>query len=109
VLRNLVSNAVKFTRENGRIVILATECDNDCVEISVRDNGIGMSQETIDHLFRLDVQTSRKGTNNEPSSGIGLLLCKEFIEKHNGTIRIESEVNVGTTFYFTLPGSKMKN
>jgi signal transduction histidine kinase len=109
VLRNLVSNAVKFTRENGRIVILATECDNDCVEISVRDNGIGMSQETIDHLFRLDVQTSRKGTNNEPSSGIGLLLYKEFIEKHNGTIRIESEVNVGTTFYFTLPGSKMKN
>jgi PAS domain S-box-containing protein len=108
VLRNLISNAIKFTRENGIIVVLARESDNN-IEISVRDNGIGMSQDTIDHLFRLDVQTSRKGTNNEPSSGLGLLLCNEFIEKHNGTIRIRSQENVGTIFYFTLPGNKLKN
>lgn len=108
VLRNLISNAIKFTRENGRIVVLARESANN-IEISVSDNGIGMSQDTIDHLFRLDVQTSRKGTNNEPGSGLGLLLCNEFIEKHNGKIRVRSQENVGTTFYFTLPGSNLNN
>jgi len=73
------------------------------IEISVQDTGIGMSQALLDDLFKLDVKTSRKGTNGEPSTGLGLLLCKEFIEKHGGQIWAESEVGKGSTFHFTLP------
>jgi signal transduction histidine kinase len=62
-----------------------------------------MNKELVDNLFRLDVQTSRKGTEGEPSTGVGLIICKEFVEKHGGKLRIESEEGKGNTFYFTLP------
>jgi PAS domain S-box-containing protein len=102
VVRNLVSNAQKFTRKGGKISVSAKATENKNVEISVKDSGIGMNPEMVGNLFRLDVKTNRKGTNNEPSTGLGLLLCKEFVEKQGGKIWVESEEGKGTTFYFTL-------
>lgn len=90
ILGNLISNAIKFTKKDGRIIISANE-NNNKVQISVEDTGIGLSVERINDLFKIDKKTSREGTDKEPSSGIGLLLCKEFIEKHNGEINVESE------------------
>ncbi len=105
VIRNLVSNAVKFTPSGGNVCLSAKDTGNKSVEISIRDTGIGMSPKMIENLFRLDVQTSREGTDGEPSSGLGLLLCKEFVEKNAGKIWVESEEGVGSTFYFTLSSS----
>lgn len=104
IIRNLVSNAMKFTPSNGKISVSDKIASDKSVEISVKDTGIGMSAELVDNLFRPDVQTSRKGTDGEPSSGLGLMLCKEFIEKQGGKIWVESEVGKGSTFYFTIPG-----
>ncbi len=73
------------------------------VGISIKDSGIGMSKEMIGNVFRLDMNTNRKGTDKEPSTGLGLIICKEFIEKHGGKFWIESEEGKGSTFYFTLP------
>jgi len=106
VIRNIVSNAVKFTPKGGRIRVSAKVTDYNNVEISIKDTGIGMSNKMIDDLFRLDVQTNRKGTEGEPSSGLGLLLCKDFIEKHGGRIWVESEEGKGSTFYFSLPAGR---
>jgi PAS domain S-box-containing protein len=103
VIRNLVSNAVKFTRKGGTVSIAAKSAGDKTVEISIRDNGIGMSREMVGNLFRIDVKTGRKGTDGEPSTGLGLLLCKEFIEKNGGKIWVESAEGEGSTFYFTLP------
>jgi len=102
VIRNLISNALKFTRKGGKISISAKATGDKSVEISVKDSGIGMKPEMIDNLFRLNVKTNREGTEGEPSSGLGLLLCKEFVEKHGGKIWVESEVGKGSTFHFTL-------
>jgi PAS domain S-box-containing protein len=103
IIRNLVSNAVKFTLTGGKVYLSARTATDSNIEISVQDSGIGMSQKLLGDLFKLDVKTCRKGTNGEPSTGLGLLLCKEFIEKHGGQIWAESEVGKGSTFYFTLP------
>ena len=103
VIRNLVSNALKFTPQSGTVIISAKACDNKYIEISIADTGIGMSESMLENLFRLDIQTNRPGTEGEPSSGLGLLLCKEFIEKNGGEIRIESKEKIGSTFYFTIP------
>jgi len=103
IIRNLISNAVKFTRKGGRITIAAKANDEKNIEISIRDSGIGMDTEMISKLFRLDVKINRKGTNDEASTGLGLLLCKDFIDKHNGKIWAESEEDKGSTFYLTLP------
>ncbi|MEI7501607.1 MAG: PAS domain S-box protein, partial [Bacteroidota bacterium] len=103
VIRNLVSNAVKFTTKGGSVSVSAKASDNNSVELSIRDTGIGMNPEMIADLFRLDVQTNRRGTENEPSSGLGLLLCKDFVEKHGGKLWVESEEGKGSTFYFSLP------
>lgn len=103
VVRNLVSNAVKFTPKGGKVNLSAKITDDKNIEISIRDTGIGMSKAMVDNLFRIDVQTSRKGTEGEPSTGLGLILCKEFIEKHGGKIWVESEIGKGSKFYFTLP------
>jgi signal transduction histidine kinase len=108
IIQNLVSNAVKFTHKGGKVSISAKTTDDKSVEISVKDSGIGMSREMIDNLFRIDVQTSRKGTEGESSSGLGLLLCKEFIEKHCGKIWAESDPESksgvkGSVFYFIIP------
>jgi hypothetical protein len=107
VIRNLVSNAVKFTRKGGKINVSAKALDDFSVEISVMDTGIGMSPKMVDNLFKLDVQTNRKGTDGELSTGLGLLLCKEFVEKHGGKIWVESEEGIGSSFHFTIP-NKMK-
>jgi len=71
--------------------------------MSVKDKGIGMNKEMIDGLFKIDVDINRKGTDGEPSSGLGLILCREFVEKNRGELRVESEKGKGTTFYFTVP------
>jgi signal transduction histidine kinase len=103
VIRNLVSNAIKFTPKAGEINVSASSTPDSNIEIKISDTGIGMSKELIDRLFLLNEKTNRKGTEGEPSTGLGLLLCKEFIEKHNGKILVESEEGKGSTFSITIP------
>jgi len=103
VIRNLFSNAVKFTPKTGKIIISAKKTDIGLIEICVHDTGIGMNKTVMGKLFRLNDQINRKGTNGEPSSGIGLLLCHEYVEKMGGTIRVESEESKGSSFFFSLP------
>ena len=105
VLRNLVSNSVKFTRPGGKIHIIASAGRNDQVTIAIQDNGIGMNQALLQKIFRPDERTNRPGTEGENSTGLGLLLCKEFVERHNGQIWIESEEDKGSVFYFTIPAA----
>jgi signal transduction histidine kinase len=102
IVRNLLSNAIKFTSSNGKIELSAVE-DNVKVEVSVKDNGRGMSKENLNKLFRLDASHSTRGTQEEEGTGLGLILCKEFVEKHGGTISAESELEKGSIFKFTLP------
>jgi two-component system sensor histidine kinase/response regulator len=104
VIRNLVSNAVKFTPKRGKITLSAKANDDNSIEIAIKDTGIGMNSELIESLFRLDKNTSRNGTEGEVSTGLGLILCKDFIELHNGTISVESEEGKGSSFLFTIPG-----
>ena len=103
IIRNLASNAVKFTPRGGKINISARLSINSEVEISIKDTGIGMTKTMVESLFQFESKTNREGTEGEPSSGLGLALCKDFIEKHNGILSVESEVGIGSTFYFTLP------
>jgi signal transduction histidine kinase len=102
ILRNLISNAIKFTHKNGKVEVKAMT-ENQHVEISVSDSGIGMTQEIIAKLFRIDSNLSTRGTENEKGTGLGLFLCREFVEKHGGRIWAESEVGTGSTFKFILP------
>ena len=104
VLRNLVSNAIKFTRTGGSIHITDT-IEGNMVTVTISDTGIGMDQNMVSKLFRLSEQIGRKGTAGEPSTGIGLLLVKEFVEKNGGTIHVTSEVGKGTHFSFTVPSA----
>ena len=103
VLRNLLSNAVKYTNKGGMVTGKAKVIENGFVEVSVSDTGIGIPENIIDKLFMLGEKVSTTGTENEPSSGLGLLLCKEFVDKHGGNIRVESKENEGSTFYFAIP------
>ncbi|MDQ7817937.1 MAG: CHASE domain-containing protein [Melioribacteraceae bacterium] len=103
VLRNLLSNAVKFTRKNGKVIISPKRLENGTIEVSVTDNGVGIPEKDVKRLFRVEEKVSTKGTDGELSTGLGLLLCKEFIEMHRGKIWAESKENTGSTFYFTLP------
>ena len=107
ILRNLISNAIKFSQKEGKIIIEAgiiTDKDNKSfAEISVSDNGVGMPPEKQDQLFKITKNISTKGTKGEQGTGLGLVLCKEFIEKHEGIIRVESEIEKGSKFIFTLP------
>lgn len=103
VIRNLISNAVKFTPKGGKVTVSAFNADNNEVEISVADTGIGINPTMLANLFRIDVKTNRLGTEQEPSNGLGLPLCKEFVEKHGGKIWVESEVGIGSDFHFTIP------
>jgi signal transduction histidine kinase len=102
VLRNLVSNAIKFTNPGGRIDIYARKSEAN-ITISVSDNGIGMEPENVQTLFDISKTQTTKGTGDESGTGLGLFLCKEFIEKHGGKIWVESEVGKGSEFKFTLP------
>ncbi len=101
ILRNLVANAVKFTNFGGKISV-AVNVSDEFVEFYVKDNGVGMSEEDCNKLFKIDVHHSEIGTNNEKGTGLGLILCAEFIEKHDGTIRVESELGKGSKFLFTI-------
>jgi PAS domain S-box-containing protein len=101
IVRNLVSNAIKFSRNSGKVEIAVIPSDTD-VLVKVIDSGIGIPDEIKNKLFTLDGKTKRKGTDGESSSGLGLLICKEFVEKHNGILQIESEAGKGSTFSFTL-------
>ncbi len=103
ILRNLISNALKYTNPGGRIVVSA-ERKPDEVLFSVSDNGVGMKKETLEKIFRIDSGFSTKGTNNEKGTGLGLILCKEFVEKHGGKIWVESEFGKGSSFKFSIPG-----
>lgn len=105
VFRNLLSNALKFTNRGGKIVV-ESKCDEDFCEISIADNGIGISDRTEDKIFKINEHTGSTGTANEKGTGLGLILSKEFIEKHGGKIWFESEQGKGTTFFFTLPNFK---
>ena len=102
VLRNLISNAIKFTNPEGEITISAKH-ENDLLLVSVSDNGIGIKPETIDKLFRIEESCSTIGTRNEKGTGLGLLLCKEFVDKHDGEIWVESVASKGSFFKFTIP------
>ena len=102
-VRNLVSNAVKFTPKRGEISIVAKAIPDNLAEISIKDSGIGMSDEMLGKLFHLNENIGRNGTEGEPSSGLGLILCKDFIDRNGGKIWVESEENKGSKFYFTLP------
>jgi signal transduction histidine kinase len=102
VLLNLVSNALKFTESGGKVELLLRKMDDHYL-ISVKDNGIGMPKKIAENLLRLDSNTSRPGTDNEKGSGLGLLICKEMITLHNGSISVESEEKTGTEFILKLP------
>ncbi|TAL67256.1 MAG: HAMP domain-containing histidine kinase [Bacteroidetes bacterium] len=106
VLRNLISNAIKFTNRHGNILIASEIIENDFVKISVKDNGIGINKKSLGDLFKVDVKVSQQGTDNEPSTGLGLLLCKEYAQKNGGRIWVESEEGIGSTFHFTVPLAK---
>lgn len=102
ILRNLISNAIKFTQPKGEIQIYSTH-KNDFVEISVNDNGVGISETEIETIFSAKEVSSTLGTFNEQGSGLGLILCKDFVESQGGEIWVESEVNEGSEFKFTIP------
>jgi PAS domain S-box-containing protein len=103
ILRNLITNALKFTERGGKVEIGEVISSDDFIEIFVKDNGIGIDEDTKSKLFKIDQNVSRPGTEKEPSTGLGLILCKEFVEKHGGNIWVDSEEGIGSTFYFTLP------
>jgi signal transduction histidine kinase len=102
VIRNLISNAIKYTKTKGSITLSALQ-DNNKVEFAVEDTGIGIKPENLEKLFRIDVNYTTRGTEDEAGTGLGLILCKEFIMKNGGKIWAESEFNVGSSFKFTLP------
>ncbi len=102
ILRNLISNGIKFTKTDGEIKILAEKKSHQII-VSVKDNGIGIRQKDIDKLFQIENAYSNTGTQKENGTGLGLLLCKEFIEMHGGKIWVESTVGKGSTFSFMLP------
>lgn len=102
ILRNLLSNAIKFTKKGG-LIHLYTRYTDDAVEIALNDNGIGMSTEVMEKLFKINTCFTSNGTENEIGTGLGLILSQEFVQKNGGEIRVESELNKGTTFRFSLP------
>lgn len=102
ILRNLVGNAIKYCMKGDRIIVSAKQSQHE-VEICVADTGIGMTPEIIAGLFRLDSNVQRPGTAGEPSTGLGLLLCKEFVDLHGGKIWAQSNKGFGSSFYFTIP------
>ncbi|HSR17936.1 MAG TPA: ATP-binding protein, partial [Ignavibacteriaceae bacterium] len=102
VVRNLMSNAIKFTHPSGKIFV-KNFAEKDKVSVIIEDTGIGMEKDELSKLFKVEEKLSKQGTNQEKGIGLGLLICKEFIKKHNGTIDVTSKKNTGTTFIFTLP------
>ena len=108
VIRNLLSNALKFTTTGGTITITAAQ-PGEQVHLSVADTGIGIPDNKIGQMFRIDAKYKRAGTAGEQGTGLGLILCKELVEKNGGTIRVDSIVKQGTTFTFSLPQTAPEN
>jgi signal transduction histidine kinase len=102
VLRNLISNSIKFTRRGGEIIISIEKTEKH-YKICISDNGVGIKKENLDKLLKIDSHFSSYGTEQEQGSGLGLLICKEFIDKHNGLLEIKSEENKGCEFIILLP------
>jgi len=102
VFRNLIGNAIKFTPQNGKVTI-SSIIENGTATFCIEDNGVGISEDAIPTLFRLDKTFTTLGTEKEKGSGLGLSLCKDFIARHGGNLWLESEVGAGTKLYFTLP------
>lgn len=105
VIRNLLTNAIKFTNTNGEICV-ESSFNNGNIEVKIKDSGVGMNEDTVAKLFKLESTQSTTGTQNETGTGLGLILCKEFVEKHAGQIWVESEIGKGSTFIFSLPMDK---
>ena len=108
ILRNLISNAIKFSHKEGKVEISATEVENN-IQISVKDEGVGIPKEIQSAIFRIDKHTITNGTDNEQGTGLGLILCKEFIARHKGYIWVESTLGKGSTFSFSLPINTVSN
>ncbi len=106
ILMNLISNAIKFTSRGGSVSVSGKTINDSTIEISVTDTGIGMTKDKLKKLFKLGEKTKSEGTDGELSTGLGLMLCKEFVEKNGGKIRVESKPGIGSKFYFTLRKSK---
>ena len=102
VLRNLISNAMKFTQPGGRIIISAESGQTE-LTVAVSDNGVGISEERVEKLFKLKETVSTTGTHKEKGTGLGLIICRELIEKNRGKLWVESKVGIGSAFYFSLP------
>ncbi len=108
IFRNLLTNSIKFTHPGGNISIDVRDTENDTVEVSVSDSGIGIKPGDVEKLFRIDIHYTTCGTSSEMGTGLGLALCKEFVEKNNGRINVASEPGKGSTFFFTLPSSSSR-
>lgn len=102
VIRNLISNAIKFTKPNGSIDVILVRNNNNA-KVVVKDSGIGITEEDLSKIFNIDEKNVSKGTDGETGSGLGLLLCKEFVEKNNGIMQVESKENEGSSFAFLIP------
>ena len=102
LMQNLISNAIKFTHDGGSINISCSKINDEKVEVKVKDTGVGISNDKISKLFRIDENTSSPGTNKEKGTGLGLLLCSEIVEMHGSTINVSSEIGKGTYFSFAL-------
>ena len=105
IIRNLISNAIKYTN-NGGYVKLKSKSFPEYIKIFIQDNGVGIDQDNIHKLFRIDESYTTSGTQKEKGTGLGLILCKEFVEKNGGKITVESTPGKGSTFSFTLPTKK---
>lgn len=108
ILRNLLSNAIKFTPTNGKIEV-SHRLMGSFIELRVADNGIGIPEKDISSLFKLESNVTRIGTSQEKGTGLGLKLCKQFVDKNGGTIRVDSQVNKGTTFIVCLPAYNLQS
>jgi signal transduction histidine kinase len=107
VIRNLVTNAIKFSNKEGTIT-LRTDMEDSFVIVSIIDNGVGMTKDDQEKLFRIDQHHTTPGTSDEKGTGLGLILCKEFVERNGGNIWVESDLNKGSAFKFTLPKVQLK-
>ena len=102
VVRNILNNAIKFTKSGGFVEIEVNQNNND-FELIIKDNGVGMSLETINKLFRIDANITMPGTNNEKGTGLGLTICNDLVTKNNWKMYVESQLEKGTTFKILIP------
>jgi signal transduction histidine kinase len=105
ILRNILSNAIKFTPYGGKVLISSRD-QNGFIRFDIEDTGVGMDEDQLNNLFNIDKKVSRPGTNNEPGTGFGLILCREFVKKNGGELTVKSIPGLGSTFSFTVPGRR---